>query len=161
MDCTLNLYPSASKTSPISGSESQRSKIQPAMVSYSSLSSMGQPSSMASSQEKRPSTSHSLLERRVRYLLSGSNSSSISPTISSTMSSMVMMPAVPPYSSTTTTIWSWAVCISESKGRMSFVSGMNVASRMKSLTGRSAPSPMAGAIRSLMCAIPTTLSWSS
>ena len=84
---------------------------------------MGQPSSMASSMENLPSTSHSLSESCVRYLLSGSNSSSISPTTSSTMSSTVMMPAVPPYSSTTMTIWSCAVCISESSGIMSLVSG--------------------------------------
>ena len=90
---------------------------------------MGQPRSMASSIEKRPSTSHSRSERRVRYLLSGSNSSSISPTTSSTMSSIVMTPAVPPYSSTTMAIWSCALCISESSGMMSLVSGTKIGSR--------------------------------
>lgn len=33
IDCTLNLYPATSNTSPMSGTESQSSKIQPAMVS--------------------------------------------------------------------------------------------------------------------------------
>ena len=56
------------------------------------------------------------------------------------MSSMVMMPAVPPYSSTTTTIWSCEVCISDSSGRMSLVSGTKVASRKKPAMGWS-PSP--------------------
>src|SRR5512143_2535169 len=43
---------------------------------------------------------------------SASNSSPISPTISSRTSSSVQMPMTPPYSSTTTAMWMWRRCIS-------------------------------------------------
>ncbi len=63
-------------------------------------------------------------------LLSGSTSDSsrsysswISPTISSTTSSMVIRPAVPPYSSTTMAMCRLVTCISCSSSSTAFVSG--------------------------------------
>ena len=78
------------------------------------------------------------------------------------MSSIVMTPAVPPYSSTTMTIWSWLVCISESRGMMSLVSGTKSALRRWALM-REGPawSSTTGPMRSLMWAMPTMRSTSS
>src|ERR1043165_9220244 len=53
---------------------------------------------------------------------SSSCSSAMSPTISSTMSSMVTMPAVPPYSSTTTATCRCSLCSSRSSSETFFVS---------------------------------------
>ena len=72
------------------------------------------------------------------------------------MSSIVMTPAVPPYSSTTITIWSWLDCISESSGMMSLVSGTKSGVRMwREIFSVPRPSSMMGEMRSLMWAMPT------
>ena len=62
-----------------------------------------------------------------------SNSSSISPTISSRMSSMVTMPLVPPYSSMTIAMWLCLLLNSFSRSATFFVSGMNTGGLAKSL----------------------------
>ena len=61
-------------------------------------------------------------------------SSEISPTISSTMSSSVMIPAVPPYSSTTTAICRCSLCSSRSSSETYFVSETKNGGRPRSLT---------------------------
>ncbi|ARZ70212.1 hypothetical protein SMD11_4615 [Streptomyces albireticuli] len=54
----------------------------------------------------------------------------ISPTISSRMSSIVTMPAVPPYSSMTTAQWVRCCCISRSRSPAFLVSGTKTAGRI-------------------------------
>ncbi|KIX78661.1 hypothetical protein SF12_07930 [Streptomyces sp. MBRL 601] len=61
---------------------------------------------------------------------SRSYSSVISPTISSRMSSMVTIPAVPPYSSMTTATWLRCCCISRSRSPAFLVSGTKTAGRI-------------------------------
>ena len=56
-----------------------------------------------------------------------SYSSLISPTISSSTSSMVNRPATPPYSSTSTAMWLWLRCMSASTLSSGLESGMNSA----------------------------------
>ncbi len=60
---------------------------------------------------------------------SASYSSVMSPTISSSRSSRVTSPEVPPYSSITIAMWNCFVCISRSSSATRFCSGTNTASR--------------------------------
>ena len=66
----------------------------------------------------------------------GSVSSTISPTISSMMSSTVTIPAVRPYSSTITAIEERWRCMSASRSSSGLVSGMIGASRTERLDRR-------------------------
>ena len=72
---------------------------------------------------------------------STSYSSVISPTISSSRSSIVTSPAVPPYSSMTIAMWNFSVCISRSSSATRFDSGTKCAGRSICRTG-SLPSPL-------------------
>ncbi len=89
---------------------------------------------------------------------STSNSSTISPSSSSMMSSRVTSPAVPPYSSITIAMWNRCCCISRSRSATPLVSGTKWAGRASSLTGWSSWSSRSARIRSLACTMPTTSS---
>ncbi|MPM77675.1 hypothetical protein SDC9_124683 [bioreactor metagenome] len=95
---------SASVTSPTAGMAPSRNMNQPARVSYGPSGSTIPVSSSKSSSEVSPSISLVLGAAGVASSTM-SYSSVISPTSSSTRSSIVTMPAVPPYSSRTIAMW--------------------------------------------------------
>ena len=101
------------------------------------------------------------------YSSSSSYSSWMLPTISSRMSSMVTIPAVCPYSSTTMDMWIFFDCISPKRSSRLLVSGIKWAARRRpgtSLSGRpahSAPLSSVTASMSLICKMPMISSMSS
>ena len=88
-----------------SGMWPSRSSTKPASVSYSPSGTSKPQASNTSSGWSEPSSRHSPGRSTPVRRAGRSCSSSISPTISSSTSSRVMIPAVPPCSSTTTARW--------------------------------------------------------
>ena len=113
-------------------------------MSHSSSARSTSSSSLTSSIGVRPGTRNAPLGSRSTTGSSTSYSSVISPTISSSRSSIVTSPAVPPYSSTTIAMWNFSVCISRSSSATRFDSGTKCAGRRLWRTG-SEPSPAAAA----------------
>ena len=92
---------------------------------------------------------------------STSCSSSMSPTICSSTSSMVITPETLPYSSITTAMW---LCVSRNSCSRSFkrlLSGTKTAGRMQSLMSKRCSLSSSGASTSLACRMPRTSSMSS
>src|ERR1700730_8204905 len=101
--------------------------------------------SLNSSRLSRPSTSTSPAGNLVAWSCSRSYSSLMSPISSSTRSSRVTMPAVPPYSSTTMARWARSRRISDSAESTVLLIGRNFTGRTIRLTGtRSLATPGPG-----------------
>ena len=116
------------RTRPRSGTWPSVLNTSPPTVSHSSWGSSASSSSLTSSIGVRPGhAQHAVRQPLDRRAPSTSYSSVISPTISSSRSSIVTRPAVPPYSSTTIAMWNFSVCISRSSSATRFDSGTKCA----------------------------------
>src|SRR5680860_911552 len=136
--CTRSVWnwnPWKRMVSPSSGTLPSRLNTRPPTVSHSSSGSSIPSSSFTSSIAVRPGTRSAPPGRCSTRGSSMSYSSAISPTISSSRSSIVTRPAVPPCSSTTIAMWNCWRCISRRSSATRFCSGTNVASRSASRTG--------------------------
>src|SRR5699024_3418372 len=125
--------PAYSARAPPSGTRPRTNATRPPTVSTSSTSRSRSGNSSANSPygrravtRTRPSSSHCTGGTSWSY------SSVISPTISSTMSSKVTRPAVPPYSSMAIATWLRCCCISRNSSSMGLLSGTYCAGRMMS-----------------------------
>src|SRR5215469_6938573 len=118
---TSKRRPSSSTVSPLRGILPASSLTNPAMVADSFPSGLLPNSSPRRSTSMPPETMN---PRSPSRTISGlSRSSRISPTISSTRSSIVTRPATPPYSSTTMAMRIFCFCISRSRSLPSLLSG--------------------------------------
>src|SRR5690606_19206807 len=111
---TMRVAPSRSTESPGAGTRPSMPNTRPPRESQVPSGSSRSSSSLIASTLIAAFTSTSPLGRRSTFGDSTSNSSVISPTSSSSRSSRVTSPAVPPYSSTTIAMWVWRLCISAS-----------------------------------------------
>ena len=131
--------------SPASGMRPSLPMTYPATVSYSSTSSTS-PRSKCSIRSAGSAPPSILARPSPRWTMSSSAtscSSKMSPTISSTRSSSVTTPSVPPNSSTTTARCSFWSRNSASRSSTGFVSGTKNGSRITSVS----ENPSAGALR--------------
>src|SRR5438477_1589599 len=154
---TTSRYPSTSTSSPTRARRPSRAMRNPPSVSYGPAGSANPQRSAKSVRLSRPSTSLGTPPSAGSGSGARSYSSVISPISSSIRSSRVTIPAVPPYSSTTTARCRPSLRISDSAGSTRLLAGSRLTSRASSPTV-TAPSGSGRISRSRRCTKPTTSS---
>src|SRR6266545_4606244 len=154
---TTRRYPLTSTSSPTRASRPSRAMRNPPSVSYGPAGSRNPQRSAKSTRLSRPSTSLGTSPSAGSGSGARSYSSAISPTSSSMRSSSVTMPAVPPYSSTTTARCRPSRRISDSAGSTRLLAGRRLTSRASSPTVAT-PSGSGRINRSRRCTKPITSS---